>query len=86
MKKLRDDRFLESLASRESRNSFISTTALIHTTESPASWNYALFCKCRTFDEVKKLANAKGLHAVNEFGRIQLTRQGQSIGSFWLFD
>ena len=86
MRKSRDERLHESLASREPRDSFISTAALVYAAESPASWDYALFCKCRTFDEVKELAKAKCLDATNEFGQIQLARRGQLIGSFWLFD
>ena len=81
-----DERLHESLASREPRDSFTLTAALVHAAESPELWDYALFGKCRTFDEVKALAKTKGLDAVNEFGYIQLARQGQFIGSFWLFD
>jgi len=81
-----DEHLHESLASRAPRDSFISTAALVHAAESPVSWDYTLFRKCRTFDEVKALAKTKGLDAVNEFGRVQLARQGQFIGSFWLFD
>jgi len=87
MKRLKDNQSLrESLASREANDSFTSTTAIAHTMGSPASWHYALFRKCRTFDEVKTLAKANDLEATNELGCIQLTRKGQLIGSLWLFD
>ena len=82
MTKSIDERFHESLASRKPSDSFISTVALVQAAESLVSWDSALFRKCRTFDEVKALAKTKGLDAVNEFGRIQLARQRQFIGSF----
>lgn len=76
----------ESLVNRASEDSFAPTSALIGANDPPESWGFYLFRKCRTFDEVKALAKAKGLKATNEFGRIQLFRQEHPIGSFWLFD
>lgn len=76
----------ESLVNRASEDSFAPTSALIGANEPPESWGFDLFRKCRTLDEVKALAKAKGLIVTNEFGRIQLFRQECPIGSFWLFD
>lgn len=86
MKRSRHKRVRESLGSRASTDSFALTAALVNAAEPPETWDYGFFSKCRTFDEVKKLAETLGLDAVNEFGRIQLSRRGQSVGSFWLFD
>jgi hypothetical protein len=76
----------DTLLSRRLNESFSSTSALVYAAEPIESWNYALFRKCRTFDEVKLLARAEGFEASNEFGCIQLSREGQLVASFWLFD
>lgn len=86
MKRLLQPGLDESLVSRALEDSFASVSALIDANEPPVSWGFDLFRKCRTFDEVKALAKAKGLTATNEFGRVQLFRQERPIGSFWLFD
>ncbi len=80
------ERFLEPLAARKPGDSFVATSALAVVIESPESWGYEEFRRCRTFDEVKSLAQSRHLKVTNEFGRIQLFRDGRLIGSFWLFD
>jgi len=75
----------DGVGSRDPKETF-STAALADVTEAPKSWHYFLFRKCRTFDEVKMLADKQNLQATNEFGLIRLSRNGRFVGSFWLFD
>ena len=77
---------IDSLILREEAASFASSSAILEAREPQTSWDYALFRRCRTFDEVKSLAQARGFKATNEMGYITLKRKGAFIAGFWLFD
>ena len=85
MPKSRAESLRDGVASRDPKETF-STAALVDAAEASESWHYSLFRKCRTFDEVKMLADKQDLQATNEFGLIRLSRKGRFVGSFWLFD